>query len=402
MWRRGSAKRVLGSAGLLERSAGARSACHPTIRPFRPPATETADAAFPSVGSSSAAVRRFTSPPSGVGSDDRSLYQNPSSNKDVRQQFQKNRNRKRGSSNNSPNWQAATNHNRNRKPDAAAIAEITSQLASLQYLIAEVGLEDRIPIWNYDHESTQNNVHADERDEILQQIGAVVDELRHYVFQKNILHPSGKHRHAFSAILERILGLYLQCSSSETQLYPNQIAGGNDSLLGLLQHFQMELTHRQCDLAVQVAAREGRFREAAQLYASHIDPDQGGYTPVTGNSSSTVETVIAGLYCMARGAALESGGGGMPTEQVFEGVLNLSLVSSSDTEKCKCIVACYCNGYIHGCVSVITIVVAQSLTVETLCSIHNHNRCPSGWSSPRTCRRVGRLEGISQVIVQSE
>ena len=316
MWRRGSAKRVLGSAGLLERSVGAavpRSACNPK-RPYRP-AAATADAAFPSVGTSSAAVRRFTSPPTGGGSDDRSHPNH--------RHFQKNRN------------------NRNRKPDVVAISEITSKLASLQYLIAEVGLEDRIPIWNYDHESTQN-VDAGERDEILQQIGAVVDELRHYVFQKNILHPSGKHRHAFSAILERILGLYLQCSSPETQLYPNQVAGGNDSLLGLMQHFQLELTHRQCDLAVQVAAREGRFREAAQLYASHIDPDQGGYTPVTGSSTVLMETIIAGLYCMARGAALESGGGGMPTEQVFEGVLNLSLVSSSDTEKCKCVFACGC------------------------------------------------------------
>jgi len=146
------------------------------------------------------------------------------------------------------------------------------------------------------------------------------------VLEQNILRPSGKHRHEFSAILERILALYLQCATPKTtqQLFTNQVSG---DLLQLMNHFQLELNHRQCDLAVQIAAREGLWDQAAELYTSHIDPDQGGYTPVT---KTCMTETIRGLYCIARAAA-----NSLPVEKVFEGVLSLSLVSSYDTEKCK-------------------------------------------------------------------
>ena len=145
---------------------------------------------------------------------------------------------------------------------------------------------------------------------------------------KAILSPSGKHRHEFSAIFERLLRLYLQCSSRDTQLFENHVA----SLLQLFQHFQFEISHRQCHLAVELAAREGQWERAATLYASHIDPAQGGYTPVVGGAMET----ITGLYCLAR-AAQQHPSAGPAVERVLEGVLHLTLVSSSDAEKCELI-----------------------------------------------------------------
>jgi hypothetical protein len=98
--------------------------------------------------------------------------------------------------------------------------------------------------------------------------------------------------------------------------------------------FQLELTHKQCDAAVQVAARDGRWADAALLYSNHIDPDAAGYLPVvTTTATAGDRSTVSGLYCIAR-AAMEAGT--LPVESVLDGVLKLSLVSPTDTENCTC------------------------------------------------------------------
>ena len=233
---------------------------------------------------------------------------------------------------------ATVRYEKDLPPDIAAISEITYALAELQHRVAEAGLDDRTPIWRFDRRDAAvaalpdvgDEEEEEWRREMLERITVVADELRHYVLDREVLRPDGRHRHEFSAIVERLMELYWQCSSATTSLYPDQIT----ELLDLMRQYRLDLNHRQCDLAVQIAAREGRFREAARLYAEHIDPDQSGYTP-----AADPRTAVAGLYCTARAAAVGATGGGgggvLPVERVLEGVLSLSLVSPSDTEKCK-------------------------------------------------------------------
>lgn len=230
------------------------------------------------------------------------------------------------------------NNNRNSniggsQPDVAAISDLTSKLAALHRQIFEAGLRANYPVWKVEDTRLEDEsflVHEQEqkRQELMPHIASAVDDLRHYVLGPNsILRPSNKHRHEFTAIVERILQLCLHCSSRDTQLFDNHVTG----LLELLQQFKFEINHRQCHLAVQLAAREGQWEQAAALYSSHIDPDQAGYTPVVGSALD----IVTGLYCLARAAQQQQPNVGPPVERVLEGVLHLSLVSSSDTERCE-------------------------------------------------------------------
>ena len=229
------------------------------------------------------------------------------------------------------------NNNRNsnidgRQPDVAAISDLTSKLSALHRQILEAGLRADYPVWKQEAtrpEDGSSLVHEQEqrRQELISHIASVVDDLRHYVLGSNsILHPSNRHRHEFTAIIERIFQVCLHCSSRDTRMFDNHVTG----LVELLQQFKFEINHRQCYLAVQLAAREGEWERAAALYSSHIDPDQAGYTPVVGSALE----IVTGLYCMAR-AAQQQPSGGPAVERVLEGVLHLSLVSSSDTEICE-------------------------------------------------------------------
>ena len=96
-------------------------------------------------------------------------------------------------------------------------------------------------------------------------------------------------------------------------------------IMACLNSWNVNVQHSHCDSAMLVAAREGRWREAAELFSSRIDPDCGGHSPI----NISVKYPI-GLYCMARYAQEI---GNSPVDSVFNGVLHMSIVSPSDQDR---------------------------------------------------------------------
>jgi hypothetical protein len=148
-------------------------------------------------------------------------------------------------------------------------------------------------------------------------------------FEQNVraghLRPSGKHRHEVSRLLEKIFHLYSE-SVSPT---PDQSVLDECTRLmdRMLKDWKIELQHKHCEYGVLIAARENRWKEASEIFWTHIDPGDSGYNPCDVSVSNPI-----GLYAIAR-AAQEKG---VPVvENVFDGVLRMSMVSPLDQENCK-------------------------------------------------------------------
>lgn len=209
----------------------------------------------------------------------------------------------------------------------------------LQRHIVQGGYDKVVPVWRKQPEQPD-----EEQRKIFDRAVVIQETLKLHVERKLIL-PGTKHRHEFVALTERILRVYSCCGGNGGGVRKNnnsRIFYECLQLLDLMHYFGLELSHAQCNAAVQVAAREGRWAEATHLYSDHIDPDASGYLPVTTTSTTSLGslTTVTGLYCIAR-AAMETGM--LPVESVLDGVTNLTLVSPSDSESCKWYTrACVC------------------------------------------------------------
>jgi hypothetical protein len=260
------------------------------------------------------------------------------------------------------------------RPDIAAINLVAQKLALLQRRIREVGLDRLAPVWEHiPHDNSGpaamvvgGVMDQDEKEEarrtILQDIDTVVEHVQKLI-DKDTIRPDGRHRLEFSILAERILKLYRYCCSPTylASIENNDSSSadiGSGSVLGRAMHveklltktYRLELSHRQCSALVRIAAYEGKWDAAADIYLNHIDPDQAGYTPVVlttstnrrggtetgGSHDDDMDFTVSGLYCVAR-AALESHAA--PVEHVFRAVSNLSSVSPSDTEKCASVLS---------------------------------------------------------------
>jgi hypothetical protein len=199
--------------------------------------------------------------------------------------------------------------------DKVILRELVASLQSLQQRSDE--LEDLPPIWS-------NSLPAlDEvRNERFQETRKVLRQIRDHV-RDDTLRPSGKHRHELTVLLERVLKLYSESLSTDDVSVFEEC----NVVLEMMNEWKLELQHKHCEYAILAAGREERWKDAANIFWSHIDPEDCGYIPFDVDVSNPV-----GLYAIARFAQEQ---GTAVVENVFDGVLRMSMVSPTDQRKCK-------------------------------------------------------------------
>lgn len=171
------------------------------------------------------------------------------------------------------------------------------------------------PVWEpiaVDEHHPDEQIHL-----VVDQARQLVDRIKRHVKDGSIT----KYRREVSVLLERIMKVYSQL--------PAPAFDECQRILTLLQAWNLDLQQGHCQYAITAAAREGRWKEAANIFWSHIDPDDSGYTPVDVNVANPV-----GLYAIARYAQEQ---GTAVVENVMDGVLRMSMVSPNDQEKCTCL-----------------------------------------------------------------
>ena len=136
------------------------------------------------------------------------------------------------------------------------------------------------------------------------------------------LNPSGKHGKEISKFMELILYAYSQV----IHLPDVTLFEDCEEILKTLEQWNLDVRSRHYEYSIIVANREERYKDAANLFLRQIDPE-AGYNPVNLSISNP-----QGLYSIARWAQQENE---PVAEQVFNAVLQLSMVSSSDQETCK-------------------------------------------------------------------
>jgi hypothetical protein len=202
-----------------------------------------------------------------------------------------------------------------RNYDKVVLRELVASLQSIQQRCGE--LADLPPIWD-------NSLPApdERRQERFQETRKVIGQIRQHV-QDGTLRPSGKHRLELTVLFERILKIYSESLPTNN----DSVFEASTEVLKMMNEFNLELQHKHCDYAILTAGREERWKEAADLFWSHIDPEDSGYIPFDVDVSNPV-----GLYAIARFA---QGQGTAVVENVFDGVLRMSMVSPTDQKKCK-------------------------------------------------------------------
>eukprot|EP00980_Cylindrotheca_fusiformis_P030723 scaffold25303_cov117-Cylindrotheca_fusiformis.AAC.3 len=137
--------------------------------------------------------------------------------------------------------------------------------------------------------------------------------------EEGSLNPSGKHGKGISQFLELVLYAYSKIHIPGVSLYDE-----SQDIMRTLKNWNLDIRSGHYEHAIVLANREGRFKEAADLFLRQIDPT-AGYNPVSMSVASPY-----GLYAIARKAHEE----GLPAaEYVFDAVTQLTMVSPSDQEK---------------------------------------------------------------------
>jgi hypothetical protein len=207
--------------------------------------------------------------------------------------------------------------------DKVILRELVASIQSLQQRCDE--LEDLPPIW-------VNSLPAmdERRQEMFHETLRVLGQIREHV-KDGTLRPSGKHRHELTVLFERILKLYSESlSTDDTSVFEECTV-----VLKMMNEWKLELQHNHCEYAILAAGREERWKDAADLFWSHIDPEDCGYIPFDMDVSNPV-----GLYAIARFAQDQ---GTAVVENVFDGVLRMSMVSPTDQKKCKYMTPTKCS-----------------------------------------------------------
>jgi hypothetical protein len=194
-------------------------------------------------------------------------------------------------------------------------------------------------------------------------------------FEQNVrdghLRPSGKHRHEVSRLLEKIFQLYSESvSPTPDQSVLDECIRLMDRML---KDWKIELQHKHCEYGVLIAARENRWKEASDIFWTHIDPGDSGYNPCDVSVSNPI-----GLYAIARSAQEK----GVPVvENVFDGVLRMSMVSPLDQDKCK-------RSEVPGLDRErVTVNLRKEYCISHKICIRS-NRYSRGWNSDRPLRRM--------------
>lgn len=212
-----------------------------------------------------------------------------------------------------------------RNYDKVVLHELVASLQSLQQGCDE--LEDLPPIW-----ANSLPVLDERRQESFQKTRQVLGQIREHV-KDGTLRPSGKHRLELTVLFERILKIYSESLSTDD----NSVFEECTVVLKMMSECKLELQHKHCEYAILAAGREERWKDAADLFWSHIDPEDSGYIPFDVDVSNPV-----GLYAIARFAQDQ---GTAVVENVFDGVLRMSMVSPTDQKKCKSMTLTKCSLY---------------------------------------------------------
>jgi hypothetical protein len=202
-----------------------------------------------------------------------------------------------------------------RNYDKVVLRDLVASLQSLQQRCDE--LADLPPIWD-------NSLPAldERREDRFQETRKVIGQIREHVTD-GTLRPSGKHRLELTVLFERILKIYSESLSTDDVSVSEECT----EVLTMMNEWTLELQHKHCEYAILAAGREERWKEAADIFWSHIDPEDSGYIPYDVDVSNPV-----GLYAIARFAQDQ---GTAVVENVFDGVLRMSIVSPTDQKKCK-------------------------------------------------------------------
>ena len=135
------------------------------------------------------------------------------------------------------------------------------------------------------------------------------------------LNPSGKHGKDLSRFFEFILYAYSQVDVPGISLFDK-----SEKVLDTLKQWNLDVRSRHYEYAIISANREGKYKEAAELFLRQIDPE-AGYNPISVSLDAPHGLVAVALCAQQQGQPV--------AEQVFDAVLKLSMVSPSDLAQCK-------------------------------------------------------------------
>jgi len=227
-----------------------------------------------------------------------------------------------------------------RLPAKTVLLEIAKGISNL--LKRAEGLDELPPLWLWSNgeEGVGMKGRSDDDDELRKEIFDETNDLVDTIVARvrdGTIRPTRNHGSAISVLLENILTLYgHSCCRSTHSSGRDDEDGGSDSsvydeckkVLELMREWKVDLQHKHSEQVATVAAREGRWKESAELFLDRIDPEHSGFAPYDVSVSNPV-----GLYAIARYAQER---GSSVVDSVFDAVLRMSMVSSTDQSKCMC------------------------------------------------------------------
>lgn len=187
------------------------------------------------------------------------------------------------------------------------LATLKDALESVQELV--VSLE------SFDARKSRQKQHASVFQGVKDALVSVITSV-----ERGVLNPSGKHGKEISKFLELVLYVYSQVHLRDISLFDE-----SQEVLNTLKQWNLDIRSRHYEYAIVLANQEERYKESADLFLRGIDP-------VAGSNPVNISIANHGLYAIARWAQKE----GLPVaEHVFDAVVQLTMVSPSDQERCK-------------------------------------------------------------------
>jgi hypothetical protein len=219
-----------------------------------------------------------------------------------------------------PLQQALKPFRRNQPRITITASEAGEHVSYLQERLSELG--SLPPVWSGGATLEKSNNSVDERETIFREANALLDRIEKSVNTQQ-LNPSGKHGRELSLLLGQILEVYSKTAvpfGDDTSIFDACCR-----ILTLLEMWNLDVMPFHYSCAVEVAARESRWKEASILFSDQIDPDAFGQAPM-----EITHHLAVGLYSIARNAQLE---GGSTVDHVMDAVLKLAMVCPTDQDE---------------------------------------------------------------------
>ena len=226
----------------------------------------------------------------------------------------------------SQNSRSSSDRGRSRRTDgqsALQLSEARKDIAYLQHRLSKLG--SLPPVWDvptvYDSKEERNAIFQDAQS-LMGRIEAAVKSRQ--------LNPFGKHGRELSHLLGQVLVVYKQVATSHGG--PPAFDACCNAMV-LLQEWNLDIQPLHYACAVEAAARESKWKEAAEMFGIQIDPDATLHTPM-----EISENLVIGLYAIARNSQSE---GGATADHVMDAVLSMTMVCPTFQDKCTCFDCAY-------------------------------------------------------------